>query len=171
MYDRIVDGIGTVLLTLKKRPVIRYSQTCVPLGPALSHAVAHRPMADRAAALCRSETAQRIAQDVRRLTYEQVRRQCAPTRAAQPEPTGADSRPFGSHSLRNRRCSTSDAAMARCCCSLSTDWTTRSRRCYRNGRIRRAGPQHVGGSALDDISGSVAHARPRAGDGPRAPDH
>jgi hypothetical protein len=28
MYDRIVDGIGTVLLTLKKRPVIRYSQTC-----------------------------------------------------------------------------------------------------------------------------------------------
>jgi hypothetical protein len=32
MYDRIVDGIGTVLLTLKKRPVIRYSQTCAPVG-------------------------------------------------------------------------------------------------------------------------------------------
>ena len=29
-YDRIVDGIGAVLLTLKKRPVIRYSQTCAP---------------------------------------------------------------------------------------------------------------------------------------------
>jgi hypothetical protein len=27
-YDRIVDGIGAALLTLKKRPVIRYSQTC-----------------------------------------------------------------------------------------------------------------------------------------------
>ena len=30
MYDRIVDGIASVLLTLKKRPVIRYSYTCVP---------------------------------------------------------------------------------------------------------------------------------------------
>jgi hypothetical protein len=29
VYDRIVDGIASVLLTLKKRPVIRYSQTCV----------------------------------------------------------------------------------------------------------------------------------------------
>ena len=29
-YDRIVDGIASVLLTLKRRPVIRYSQTCVP---------------------------------------------------------------------------------------------------------------------------------------------
>jgi hypothetical protein len=29
MYDRIVDGIASVLLTLKKRPVIRYSYTCV----------------------------------------------------------------------------------------------------------------------------------------------
>jgi len=27
-YDRIVEGISAVLLTLKKRPVIRYSQTC-----------------------------------------------------------------------------------------------------------------------------------------------
>jgi hypothetical protein len=32
MYDRIVDGIASVLLTLKKRPVIRYSYTCVPLA-------------------------------------------------------------------------------------------------------------------------------------------
>jgi hypothetical protein len=31
MYDRIVDGIAAVLLTLKKRPVIRYSYTCVPM--------------------------------------------------------------------------------------------------------------------------------------------
>ena len=30
VYDRVVDGIASVLLTLKKRPVIRYSQTCVP---------------------------------------------------------------------------------------------------------------------------------------------
>lgn len=41
-----MDGVAAILLTLKKRPVIRFSQT--------------------------SETAQRIANDVRRLTYEQV---------------------------------------------------------------------------------------------------
>ena len=33
-YDRIVDGIGAALLTLKKRPVIRYSQTCEIPAPA-----------------------------------------------------------------------------------------------------------------------------------------
>jgi hypothetical protein len=70
MYDRIVDGIGSVLLTLKKRPVIRYSQTCARCRPvsARGDCESHRTH-ERARS---SDTAQRIAQDVRRLTYEQA---------------------------------------------------------------------------------------------------
>lgn len=42
-----MEGVAAVLLTLKKRPVIRFSQT--------------------------SDTAQRVANDLRRVTYEQAR--------------------------------------------------------------------------------------------------
>ena len=66
VYDRVVDGIASVLLTLKKRPVIRYSQTCV-------RGMLRQRRRLPAHARRRSETAKRIAQDVRRLAYEQAR--------------------------------------------------------------------------------------------------
>jgi hypothetical protein len=70
MYDRIVDGIGSVLLTLKKRPVIRYSQTCARVRSVSARG--DRRLTNPRERARSSDTAQRIAQDVRRLTYEQA---------------------------------------------------------------------------------------------------
>jgi len=37
VYDRMIDGIGGLLLTLKRRPVIRYSRTCAQRISDISH--------------------------------------------------------------------------------------------------------------------------------------
>jgi vacuolar protein sorting-associated protein 45 len=62
-FDRVVEGISAVLLTMKKRPVIRYSHTCERT----------RIWRCRRAyfVISRSEAAERIAKDVRRVAYEQ----------------------------------------------------------------------------------------------------
>ena len=130
MYDRIVDGIASVLLTLKKRPVIRYSYTCVLVAAPRLQWRAYLP------AQVRNGEAHRAGR-----APPHLRAGAQPNRLRFNGCEAADAR----HVCRKPRCSIFGAETAQCCCWSSTDWMIPSRRFCRSGLTRCGSfrnPQH-----------------------------